>query len=95
MNLKSYPYTLLCLLFIFTTLLNTGYFVNYTLTAYFGYTILTSFFAICVGLSQIYLKLDDPRNTDVVVKNLKALLEDYPILSTAELASLLNSAMAC
>jgi putative ABC transport system permease protein len=41
-------------------------------------------------VSQIYLRLDDPRNTDAVVKYLKNLLEDYPIYSTEDFASLLN-----
>jgi putative ABC transport system permease protein len=38
-------------------------------------------------LSQIYLKLDDPANTDAVIDALKAKLENYPIYSMKELAS--------
>jgi putative ABC transport system permease protein len=43
-------------------------------------------------VTQIYLKLDDPRNTDSVVKYLKNLpgLEDYPIYSMEDFASMLN-----
>ncbi len=41
-------------------------------------------------VTLIYLTVDDPRNTDAVVKNLKGLLEDYPIYSTEDFASLLN-----
>ena len=43
-------------------------------------------------ISQIYLKLDDPGNTDSVVKYLKRIpaLEDWPIYSTEDFASLLN-----
>ena len=36
-------------------------------------------------VSQIYLKLDDPRNTDLVKKQLTAKYEDYPIYSMKEL----------
>jgi putative ABC transport system permease protein len=38
-------------------------------------------------LSQIYLKLDNPANTDLVVKQLKAQLPDYPIWPMEELIS--------
>jgi putative ABC transport system permease protein len=43
-------------------------------------------------VTQIYLKLDDPRNTNSVVQYLKNLpgLEDYPIYSMEDFASLLN-----
>ena len=41
-------------------------------------------------VSQIYLKLDDPSNANVVVKSLKGLLEGYPIYTTEEFASLMN-----
>jgi putative ABC transport system permease protein len=43
-------------------------------------------------VSQIYLKLDDPANTDSAVKYLKSIpaLEDWPIYTTEELTSLLN-----
>ncbi len=43
-------------------------------------------------VSQIYLKLDDPANTDAVVRDLKAKLVDYPILSMQELLSLYDPA---
>jgi putative ABC transport system permease protein len=36
-------------------------------------------------VSQIYLKLDDPRNIDIVKKQLSAKYEDYPIYSMKEL----------
>jgi putative ABC transport system permease protein len=36
-------------------------------------------------VSQIYLKLDDPRNTDLVKKQLEAKYEGYPIYSMKEL----------
>ncbi|MBK9168877.1 MAG: ABC transporter permease [Bryobacterales bacterium] len=39
-------------------------------------------------LGQIYLKLDAPENTDTVIASLKTLLEDYPIWSMKELATL-------
>ncbi|HEY3825028.1 MAG TPA: FtsX-like permease family protein [Bryobacteraceae bacterium] len=38
-------------------------------------------------VTQIYLKLDDPRNTDLVKKQLTAKYEDYPIYSMKELES--------
>ena len=43
-------------------------------------------------VTQIYLKLDDPGNTGAVLKNLKSNpgLEDYPIYSMEDFASLLN-----
>jgi putative ABC transport system permease protein len=39
-------------------------------------------------VSTVYLKLDDPRNTDLVKKQLEAKYEDYPILSMKELEAL-------
>ena len=39
------------------------------------------------GVSRIYLKLDDPRNTDSVQKELSAKYEDYPIYSMKDLKS--------
>jgi putative ABC transport system permease protein len=43
-------------------------------------------------ISQIYLKLDNPANTSSVVRYLKSIpaLEDYPIYSTEDFASLWN-----
>jgi putative ABC transport system permease protein len=38
-------------------------------------------------VSQIYLKLDDPRNTDLVKRQLEAKYQDYPIYSMQELES--------
>jgi putative ABC transport system permease protein len=40
------------------------------------------------GVSRIYLKLDDPGNTDLVKKQLEAKYEDYPIYSMADLRGL-------
>ena len=39
-------------------------------------------------VAQIYLKLDDPKNTDAVIESLKSLLPGYPIYSVDELVSL-------
>jgi len=39
-------------------------------------------------ISQIYVKLDDPDETDEVIKDLKAKLPDYPIYSTEEFVSM-------
>jgi putative ABC transport system permease protein len=39
------------------------------------------------GVSQIYIKLDDPGNTDLVIRQLKAKYTDYPIYSIKDLAS--------
>jgi putative ABC transport system permease protein len=39
------------------------------------------------GVSRIYIKLDDPRNTDVVQKQLETKYEDYPIYSMKDLES--------
>jgi putative ABC transport system permease protein len=41
-------------------------------------------------VSQIYLKLDDPKNTNAVIQNLKATLKDYPILSMQEMLDLIS-----
>lgn len=41
-------------------------------------------------LSQIYLKLDDPKNLDAVVTDLRGRLKEYQIYSTEELVSLLS-----
>src|SRR5262249_16924808 len=41
-------------------------------------------------LSQIYLKLDDPANTDAVIKDLKTKLSTYEIYSMEEFTSLIN-----
>jgi putative ABC transport system permease protein len=38
-------------------------------------------------VSQIYLKLDDPANTDAVIKGLKQKFDTYPVYSMRELAS--------
>ena len=40
------------------------------------------------GVSRIYLKLDNPGNTDLVKKQLEAKYEDYPIYSMADLRGL-------
>ena len=39
-------------------------------------------------VSQIFLKLDDPKNTNAVIADLKMKLPDYPIYSMADLSSL-------
>ncbi len=39
------------------------------------------------GVSRVYLKLDDPRNTDSVQKELQAKYQDYPIYSMKDLKS--------
>lgn len=41
-------------------------------------------------LSQIYLKLDNPKNIPQVIASLKAKLENYPIYSMEELTSLIS-----
>jgi len=41
-------------------------------------------------ISLVYLKLDDPANTDAVVKSLKERLPDYSILSMQDLTALYN-----
>jgi putative ABC transport system permease protein len=41
-------------------------------------------------ISQVYLKLDDPKNTGAVIDALKAKLEDYPICSMDEFTSLFS-----
>ncbi len=41
-------------------------------------------------VSQIYLKVDDTKNMNAVVRELKARLPDYSILSTEELVSMYN-----
>lgn len=41
-------------------------------------------------LSQIYIKLDDPANTQAVIAKLKSELTDYNIYSTEELVSLIS-----
>jgi putative ABC transport system permease protein len=41
-------------------------------------------------ISQIYLKLDDPKNTDAVIQELKQTLKDYPIFSMQELLDLIS-----
>jgi putative ABC transport system permease protein len=41
-------------------------------------------------LSQIYLKLDNPANTDAVIQDLKSKLPDYPIYSMQELLDLFS-----
>jgi putative ABC transport system permease protein len=41
-------------------------------------------------VSQIYLKLDNPANTDSVVANLGKIYKDYPIMSMAELETLIS-----
>jgi len=40
-------------------------------------------------ISQIYVKLDDPEETDEVIKDLKSKLPGYPVWSTEELVSML------
>jgi putative ABC transport system permease protein len=41
-------------------------------------------------ISQVYLKLDDPKNTDSVIQDLKSKLPDYPIYSMQELLDLIS-----
>ncbi|MDQ6706099.1 MAG: ABC transporter permease, partial [Acidobacteriota bacterium] len=41
-------------------------------------------------VSQIYLKVDDPKNIPAVISSLKQLLEGYPIYPMSELASLVS-----
>ncbi len=41
-------------------------------------------------ISQIYVKLDDPANTEAVIKNLKASIEDHPIYSMEEVISMFS-----
>jgi putative ABC transport system permease protein len=41
-------------------------------------------------LSQIFLKLDDPSNTSIVIQALKEKLPEYPIYSVAEFTSMMN-----
>jgi putative ABC transport system permease protein len=41
-------------------------------------------------VSQIYIKLDDPANTNAVIASLKQLLPEYPVISMPELISLYN-----
>jgi putative ABC transport system permease protein len=41
-------------------------------------------------ISQVYLKLDDSRNTDSVIQDLKSKLPDYPIYSMQELMDLIS-----
>jgi putative ABC transport system permease protein len=43
-------------------------------------------------VTQIYLKLDDPKNTATVIRNLKSIpeLDGYPIMSTEEFVSLFS-----
>jgi putative ABC transport system permease protein len=38
-------------------------------------------------VSQIWLKLDDPRNTEMVIRQLRAKYEDYPVYSMKDLES--------
>lgn len=41
-------------------------------------------------ISQLYLKLDDPKNTDVVIANLKSTLPGYPIYSMRDVVSMMS-----
>lgn len=42
------------------------------------------------GVSQIYLKLDDPKNVNAVVDSLNKLMPEYPILSMKDYVSLIS-----
>ncbi|HEY1242728.1 MAG TPA: FtsX-like permease family protein [Bryobacteraceae bacterium] len=41
-------------------------------------------------VTQIFVKLDDPKNTDIVIAQLKMKLPDYPMYSMEDLSSLYN-----